>query len=90
MTLYDKVTTFAGRLVNSYAEFLVPAAMFVVFNSCVDQHTRDPEKLAILWLKFNQATEAVRASMFPLAQPNNAYAAASEGDDDGGELESDL
>lgn len=70
---FGTVKTFLSRLVTSYADFFVPAAIFIVFNSCIDQHTRDPEKLAVLWLKFNQSSEATRAAVFPAMQPGSAH-----------------
>ena len=82
----ETAKTFAFRLVNTYASFIVPVAMFIVFNSTADSHTRDPEKLSLLWLKFNQATEAVRSNMFPTHQHGNAVV-----DDEGGdEMDAEL
>ena len=77
------------RLINAYGSFIVPVAMFIVFNSTADSHTRDPEKLSLLWLKFNQATEAVRSSMFP-AHQSQAGGASAIVDEGGDEMDADL
>jgi hypothetical protein len=86
----DTVKDFTVRLINGYAQFIAPIALFIVFNSTVDSHTRDAEKLSLLWMKFNQSSEATRANMFPATAPGAGAAGSPGGDDEEGADEGDL
>jgi hypothetical protein len=77
---WESTKDFGKRLAKMYSVVVVPMAIFFVFNMVADEHTRDAEKLGLLWLRFNQASEAERNSKFRLVAANEAEAEMADPD----------
>ena len=71
---YEATKNYLTKVGSAYLDFVVPAAMFMVFNMAIAQNAADPERTALLWMNYTTTPEEDRESKFPSEEPGSARA----------------
>ena len=60
------------NVVGCYLEFILPAALVIVFSAADSSHFRDNERVGLMWMRYDNAeSELIREQEFPAHQPGS-------------------
>lgn len=60
------------RVLGCYLEFVIPAALVIVFSAAESSQFRDNERTGLMWMRYDNAqSEIVREQEFPAHQPGS-------------------
>ncbi|CUG90909.1 transmembrane protein, putative [Bodo saltans] len=69
---WSVTSTYAKNVGAAYLEFVVPVAIFLVFNASAGGSLRDNERIGLSWLHYSQIEDDVeRENKFPAHKPDS-------------------
>ena len=71
---YNLTKNYLTKVGSCYLEFVVPAAMFMIFNMAIASNLTDPEKTSMLWMHYTTTNEDERDQKFPGEEPGSSKA----------------
>jgi hypothetical protein len=68
MSIVSFLKQYSVNTFNAYLEFVAPVCLLLVMDFAVQTHTRDAEKLGVVWLSYAGTPEDTRDDQYPIRE----------------------